>query len=136
MQIPDSVSAPQIKFTSIYSTLLLIAFLMFTMLTPTVFADDAPPALVINEIMQNPSAVSDGNGEWFEIYNPTDAAVDINGWTMRDDGSNSHIIANGDPLLVPVGGYVVLGNDANSGTNGGVTVAYAYPADFFQSNRQ
>ena len=26
--------------------------------------------IVINEIMQNPSAVADGSGEWFELYNP------------------------------------------------------------------
>jgi hypothetical protein len=26
---------------------------------------------LINEIMQNPSAVSDGNGEWFEVHNPS-----------------------------------------------------------------
>ena len=99
MQIPDSVSALRVKFKSIHSTLLLIAFLMFTILAPTVFADAAQPALVINEIMQNPSAVSDSNGEWFEIYNPTDAEVDINGWTIRDDGSNSHVIANGGRTL-------------------------------------
>ena len=27
----------------------------------------APGDIVINEILQNPSAVSDGNGEWFEL---------------------------------------------------------------------
>ena len=35
--------------------------------------------LVVNEIMNNPSAVVDGSGEWFEIFNPTGGAVDING---------------------------------------------------------
>lgn len=90
--------------------------------------------LVINEIMQNPSAVSDDSGEWFEIFNPDGAAVDIDGWTMKDDGSNSHVINNGGPLMVPAGGYLVLGNNSNTGTNGGVTVAYQYPSNFFMSN--
>ena len=89
------------------------------------------PELVINEIMQNPSAVGDDAGEWFEIHNPTGAAVDIDGWTIRDDGSDTHLINNGGPLLVPAGGYVVLGNNADSGTNGGVTVDYSYNGGLF-----
>jgi hypothetical protein len=96
--------------------------------TGPAFAD-----LVINEIMQNPSAVSDSNGEWFEIYNPEGPAVDINGWTMRDDGTNSHLISNGAPLMVPAGGYLVLGNNADSTANGGVTIAYQY-SGFFLGN--
>jgi len=39
--------------------------------------------VVINEIIQNPSAVSDANGEWFEVHNPTASAIDIDGWTIR-----------------------------------------------------
>ena len=62
------------------------------------------PVVVINEIMNNPSAVSDSNGEWFEIFNPTAAAIDIDGWTIRDNGSDSFVIDNGGPLLVPAGG--------------------------------
>jgi hypothetical protein len=45
-------------------------------------APPAPPvvAIVINEIIQNPAAVSDNNGEWFELANSTPDPVDINGW--------------------------------------------------------
>ena len=43
--------------------------------------------VVINEIMQNPSAVSDANGEWFELYNNTNGSIDINGWTISDNDS-------------------------------------------------
>ncbi|NNK38689.1 MAG: lamin tail domain-containing protein, partial [Xanthomonadales bacterium] len=82
--------------------------------------------LVINEIMQNPSAVADSAGEWFEIHNPTAGAIDIDGWTVEDNDIDSFVIANGGPLLVPAGGYVVLGNNADSGTNGGVAVDYEY----------
>jgi predicted extracellular nuclease len=90
-------------------------------------------ALVINEIMPNPSAVSDDFGEWFEVFNPTGAPIDIDGWTIGDDDIDSHTINNGGPLVVPAGGYLVLGRDADSGINGGVTVDYEY-SGFFLSN--
>jgi hypothetical protein len=86
----------------------------------------SPGDLIINEVMQNPNAVSDANGEWFEIYNTTGAGIDIEGWTIQDDGSDSHTISNGSPLVVPAGGYLVLGNNADSGTNGGYTCDYQY----------
>ena len=82
--------------------------------------------IVINEILQNPSAVADADGEWFEVFNPTASGVDINGWTIEDNDSDSHVITNGGPLMVPAGGFLVLGNNGNSGTNGGVTVDYVF----------
>ncbi len=90
--------------------------------------------VVINEIIQNPNAVFDSAGEWFELYNPTAAAIDINGWTIADNDSDSHVIANGGPLLIPAGGYLVLGNNADMGTNGGAPVAYSYGSSWFLSN--
>jgi hypothetical protein len=82
--------------------------------------------IIINEIMQNPSAVADGSGEWFEVFNPTGSAIDINGWTIRDNDFDSHVVANGGPLLAPAGGFLVLGLNSDSGTNGGVSVDYEY----------
>jgi hypothetical protein len=81
---------------------------------------------VINEIMQNPSAVGDSVGEWFELYNPTTDDVDIEGWTIADNDYDSQVIANGGPLIVPAGAYLVLGVNADTGTNGGAPVDYAY----------
>ena len=79
----------------------------------------SPGDLVISEFMANPQAVLDANGEYVEFYNNTSNPVDINGFTLRDDGVDSHVIANGGPLVVPAFGFIVLGVDANSGTNGG-----------------
>ncbi|MCP4204281.1 MAG: hypothetical protein GY769_20390 [bacterium] len=91
------------------------------------------PLPVINEIIQNPNAVSDSNGEWFEVFNPSGRPINLNGYALEDDGSDSHVIDNGGPLLVPAGGYLVLGNNANFATNGGVNVDYQY-SDFFLGN--
>ncbi len=96
-----------------------------------------PPAgpgdLVINEIMQNPSAVGDSSGEWIELHNPTANAIDINGWTISDNASDSHVISPGGPLLVPAGGFLVLGINGDFLTNGGVGVDYVY-SGFFLGN--
>ncbi len=40
-------------------------------------AAPASSDLIITEIMQNPSAVEDANGEWFEIYNSGSSPVDM-----------------------------------------------------------
>ncbi len=88
--------------------------------------EPSTPTLVITEIMQNPADVNDGDGEWFEIYNDGDATVDINGYVLKDAGSDSHTINNGGSLNIEAGAFLVLGINANTSTNGGVTVDYEY----------
>lgn len=102
--------------------------------TPGTAATAPVAEIVINEIMQNPSAVADSAGEWFELYNPGSSAVDINGWTIADADIDSHVIAAGGPLEIPAGGFVVLGISADSATNGGVIVDYSYGGGWFLSN--
>jgi hypothetical protein len=80
--------------------------------------------IIITEIMQNPSAVLDSNGEYFEVYNTTASPIDMNGWIIKDLGSDSHTISSS--LIVPANGYAILGINGDSGTNGGVTVNYVY----------
>jgi hypothetical protein len=85
------------------------------------------PDIIISEIMQNPSAVSDGDGEWFELYNNESIAVDIDGWTITDDGdSNVHTIDNGGPLTIAANSFLVLGIETNVLSNGNVNVDYQY----------
>jgi hypothetical protein len=86
--------------------------------------------LIIDEIMQNPAAVSDTSGEWFELFNPDAVAVDMYQWRIADLGSNSHVIT--DHLVVPADGYAVLGRSTSG--NGGVAVDYAYGSDISLGN--
>lgn len=85
--------------------------------------------LVITEIMNNPAAVLDTAGEWLEIYNATSAAIDLQGMSLRhqDWSVNPNAV---EPItgsvVVPPGGYVVLGINGNTGTNGNVAVDYVY----------
>ena len=94
----------------------------------------SPGDLIINEVMQNPSAVNDSEGEWFEIYNTTGSGIDIDGWIIRDDDNDSTMINNGGPLVVPAGGYLVLGPNDTLAVNGGYTRDYAYGGGWYLSN--
>lgn len=92
---------------------------------------ETPPAanpgdLVITEVLQNPAAVSDGNGEWFEIYNTTGQPIDLNNWVIADAGTDFHRIANEEPLIIDPGTYFVFGANADQATNGGYFADYEY----------
>lgn len=84
-----------------------------------------PGDIIITEVMQNPAAVSDNNGEYFEVYNTTASAIDMQGWEIQDDLSTSetHTISN---LSVPANGYAVLAINADTSTNGGLSADYQY----------
>jgi DNA/RNA endonuclease G (NUC1) len=90
-----------------------------------VAAADAP-LLVITEVMPDPAAVLDDAGEWFEIYNAGDAAVDLGGYVIRSgpSGAETHTIAAS--VTVPAKGFIVMGRNTDAALNGGAPVAYSY----------
>ena len=77
-----------------------------------------PAAVVVSEVMRNPAAVGDSNGEWFEVHNTTSTPVNLAGWTLTDGASDHHVIKGS--LVVPADGYLVLGRDTDLERNGGV----------------
>jgi competence protein ComEC len=80
--------------------------------------------LVINEFLADPSAVTDANGEWVELHNRGTSAVNLQNFQITSGNDAVHTITAS--VSVPAGGYVVLGRNASSSTNGGATVAYSY----------
>ena len=90
---------------------------------PFVVADLAVDDLIITEIMQNPSVVSDSFGEWFEVYNNSGGPVDLEGLYVYDTGTESFTVSGS--LLVDDGEYLVFCLDSSS-SNGGVTCDYDY----------
>lgn len=91
--------------------------------------------VVINEILPDPSRALNIDGEWFEIHNPTMTGIDIDGWMIMDNDFDFHVVNNGGPLVVPAGGFLVLGNNADIGRNGGVAVDYQFSRfEFILSN--
>ena len=95
--------------------------------SPSAVSTVAPGTVFVTEMMPNPAAVGDTVGEWFEVYNTSqDVSVNVNGWTVRDHGSNLHIIDNGGPLVVPPLSFLVFGRNSDAALNGGVAVDYRY----------
>ena len=92
--------------------------------TTLTVADLVAGDLVVTEVMQNPNAVADSSGEWFEVYNDSGSAVDLSGLVVKDTGTNTFTVSGA--LVVAAGGYVVFGKDSNTAVNGGVTVDYAF----------
>ena len=60
------------------------------------------------------------------VYEKIGKLVESKTNTIKDDDSDSHVISNGGPLIVPAGGYLVLCRNSDSGANGGVTCDYQY----------
>ena len=88
--------------------------------------------LIITEVMPDPVAVSDANGEWFEIYNDTGVGLNLQGLGFMDDGSDDFTVSG--TLYLPAGEYMVFGKNADTSTNGGVDVDYEYDSGMGLTN--
>lgn len=91
-------------------------------------------AIIITEIMQNPNTISDENGEYFEIYNTTNAAIDLNGWAVTDLTNSSENFIINATLIVPPNGYAVLVRNGNPSQNGGIIGDFDYPDNYDLDN--
>lgn len=81
------------------------------------------PALagvLINEVLYDSDADSDGNNEWIELCNDGGSAVDLTGWVIESGGSTFGECYTFGAASIPAGGYLVIG--------GGVDVDL--PTDF------
>ncbi len=77
-----------------------------------VFEPAAVPGkfIVINEINYN-SPIGKNSGDWIEIHNPGNQAVDLSAWFIQDyDSDNSYIFPNGK-VIYP-GEYLVIIQDS------------------------
>ncbi|MBU0691879.1 lamin tail domain-containing protein [bacterium] len=79
--------------------------------------------IIITEIMPNPAAVFDNLGEWFEIYNNEETAVDLTGWRITDQTGSDTIEVT---LSIPSHEYMVFCNNGDFATNGGIDEDYVF----------
>lgn len=62
--------------------------------------------VVISEVMFNPSAATELNGEWIELYNTTASPKLLSGLILEDGSNRTHTLRAG--LVIAPGAYVVL----------------------------
>ncbi|MDD1747379.1 MAG: lamin tail domain-containing protein [Methanomassiliicoccales archaeon] len=76
--------------------------------------------VVINEVELNPPG-SDPGREWVELYNPSNQAVDLIGWTLRTAHGDQTVSQIGDSTLQPKSHLVVmfLGQSLDNGGEAG-----------------
>ena len=56
----------------------------------------------------NYTAITGGYNDWVELYNPTAAAIDINGWTLTDKPSNPTKWLFPSSFIVPANGVAIV----------------------------
>ena len=85
--------------------------------------------ILITEIMFDPSALSDTEGEWLEIYNNSDQMLNLQNLILGRDDVNRHTIA--DPIELLPGEYFVF---ARTGTATSASNTYIYGSDISLTN--
>lgn len=90
--------------------------------TETIELNDNPPPLpdgaiawgdlLITEIMPNPDAVSDTDGEWLEIYNNSAEIIDLQNLILTRNGSDRHVFE--ESLQIAPGEYLVLARSVDA----------------------
>lgn len=80
--------------------------------------------LFISEVMANPKAVSDSHGEYIEICNESNSAINLEGWILADLDSEQHEISG--EQWVPTDECILMGRNANMSQNGGISIDYTY----------
>ena len=78
-----------------------------------------PGDIVISELMINPSAVDDQNGEWFEITNLTESRLDLSGLQISDDGVDGTTVEG--TIEVAPNSYAVFCSNPAPSQNGGIS---------------
>lgn len=83
--------------------------------------------IIFTEFMGNPSATSDSNGEYLELYNTTDQELTLFTLVIEDNetgGSHNNFVIENPTATIPANGYAVLATNTTSTENGGIQNAY------------
>ncbi|HVE79810.1 MAG TPA: DNA/RNA non-specific endonuclease [Gemmatimonadaceae bacterium] len=91
------------------------------------------PVLHIREVMADPRAVGDADGEWIIVRNAGRDTLDLRGWVLASGRDPSHRIARS--VRVAPGAVAVLARVADPRRNGGVAAAYEYGSGIELANR-
>lgn len=98
----------------------------------TSFSVPAMGDLVLNEVMPNPAAVNDGDGEWFELHNPSlTETYDLGGCTFEGiEGEEAIVLPEG--FTAAPGAYLTFA--PISDVDIGFEPSHEYTENFFVTN--
>lgn len=82
-----------------------------------------PGDLRISEFMANPAALSDTDGEWFELYNARDTSFELSGCEVAEGGGPGAFIEG--PLAIHPGDYVAVARRPSPGFVPAAVVAFS-----------
>ena len=86
-----------------------IAFVFFALAAPLAAQ---PGPVVISELMW-PGSTASSADEWIELYNPSDATVDLAGWTLTyRSGAEDKVMIVFDAAVIPAGQTFLIANYA------------------------
>ena len=86
-----------------------IAFVFFALAAPL---SAQPGPVVISELMW-PGSTASSADEWIELYNPSDATVDLAGWTLTyRSGAEDKVMIVFDAAAIPAGQTFLIANYA------------------------
>jgi hypothetical protein len=89
--------------------------------------------LVINELMIDPGALPDADGEYIEVKNVTDLTLDLSGVVFTDGKKDSFGVVG--PLWVEPHGFLTFARKKEPLLNGGFLPDYVYGSAFALANK-
>lgn len=92
--------------------------------------------VIFSEMMINPDGLSDEFGEWVELYNTTDAPLELAKCRLGDEGTPKDDREIDVPsLVIPAKSAIVLARSGTASANGGISgVAFEYGNGFVLAN--
>ena len=111
----------------------LYIFLLI-LLSTTISYGQGVGDIIITEIMNNPNAVADVDGEWIEVYNATDVEINLKEMKIKYGSTSTSNHKINKDVIVPAKGFVVLGKNSDYTTNGGVNIDYQYVSSISLGN--
>ncbi len=123
------MSPTRFPFLSTLLPALLLGLPPILSASPLTLADLRPGDLQVTEYLADPIGVSDAQGEYFEILNLRDQAVDLEGLAVRDDGSNQFTVSG---VSIAAGGFAVFAS--NDGSDLGFSPDFVYGARMSLTN--
>jgi competence protein ComEC len=67
--------------------------------------------ILINEVELNPEGTDTGT-ETVELYNPSNAGIDVGGWTISSTAGRTATVVINEGITIPPKGYLIVGRDS------------------------